>query len=60
MKRRSRESKEAKNMKLFGFATGLALGMAAAAASVSAMYPDVPRRVKRDTKHIMRTAKKML
>lgn len=47
-------------MKLFGFTTGLALGMAAAAASVCTMYPDVPRRVKRDTKHIMRTAKKML
>lgn len=47
-------------MKMFGFAAGMALGMAAAAASVAAMYPDVPRRVKRDTKHIMRTAKKML
>lgn len=47
-------------MKMFGFATGMALGMMAAAASVAAMYPDVPKRVKRDTKHIMRTAKKML
>ncbi|MBR5948558.1 MAG: hypothetical protein IKZ82_07955 [Clostridia bacterium] len=47
-------------MKMFGFAAGMALGMAAAAVGVCSMYPDVPRRVKRDTKHIMRTAKKML
>ncbi|MBR3297688.1 MAG: hypothetical protein IKI64_00640 [Clostridia bacterium] len=47
-------------MKLFGFTAGLALGMAAAAAGVCSMYPDIPRRVKRDTKHMMRSAKKML
>lgn len=47
-------------MKLFGFTAGLALGMAAAAAGVAAMYPDVPKRMKRDSRHIMRTAKKML
>ena len=47
-------------MKVFGFATGMALGMVAAAAGVAAMYPDVPKRMKRDSKHIVRTAKKML
>ena len=47
-------------MKVFGFVTGMALGMAAAAASVAAMYPDDPKRMKRDGKHILRSAKKML
>lgn len=47
-------------MKVFGFVTGMALGMAAAAASVAAMYPDVPKRMMRDGKHLVRAAKKML
>ncbi len=47
-------------MKVFGFASGMALGMMAAAAGVAAMYPDIPKRMKRDGKHLMRTAKKML
>ena len=47
-------------MKVFGFTAGMALGMAAAAAGVAAMYPDVPKRVKRDSKHLMRTAKKIM
>ena len=45
-------------MKVFGFVSGVALGMAAAAASVAAMYPDVPKRMKRDGRHIVRAAKR--
>ena len=40
-------------MKAIGFVSGIALGMAAAA--VSAVYPDIPKRAKRDTKHIWRS-----
>ncbi|MBO4879383.1 MAG: hypothetical protein IK064_01715 [Clostridia bacterium] len=39
-------------MKVFGFVSGMAVGMMAAAAAVSAMYPDVPKRMKRDGKHV--------
>ena len=39
-------------MKVFGFVSGMALGMAAAAAAVAAMYPDVPKRMKRDGKNL--------
>lgn len=46
-------------MKVFGFVSGVAVGMAAAAAAVAAMYPDVPKRVKRDGKHIWRDMMKM-
>ncbi len=46
-------------MKVFGFVSGLAVGMAAAAAAVSVMYPDVPKRVKRDGKHLWRGMMKM-
>ena len=38
-------------MKAIGFVSGIALGMAA----VSAVYPDIPKRAKRDTKHIWRS-----
>ena len=41
-------------MKAIGFVSGIALGMAAVAA-VSAVYPDIPKRAKRDTKHIWRS-----
>ena len=44
-------------MKVVSFISGLAIGMAAA---VSAMYPDVPKRMKRDGKHMMRAVKKMV
>ena len=50
-------------MKVVSFISGLAIGMAAAAAAaaaVSAMYPDVPKRMKRDGKHMMRAVKKMV
>ncbi|MBR0157025.1 MAG: hypothetical protein IJM20_05865 [Clostridia bacterium] len=46
-------------MKVFGFVSGVAIGMAAAAAAVSAMYPDVPKRMKRDGKHVWRDMMKM-
>ena len=36
-------------MKAIGFVSGIALGMAAAVAAVSAVYPDIPKRAKRDT-----------
>ena len=39
-------------MKAIGFVSGIALGMAAA---VAAVYPDIPKRAKRDTKHIWRS-----
>ena len=47
-------------MKVVSFISGLAIGMAAAAAAVSAMYPDIPMRMKRDGKHMMRAVKKMV
>lgn len=47
-------------MKAIGFVSGMAVGMAAAVAAVAAMYPDVPKRMKRDGKHIMCAAKKMI
>ena len=47
-------------MKVVSFISGLAIGMAAAAAVVSAMYPDIPKRMKRDGKHMMRAVKKMV
>ena len=42
-------------MKAIGFVSGMALGMAAAVAAVSAVYHDIPKRAKRDTKHIWRS-----
>lgn len=47
-------------MKVIGFASGMVLGMAAAAAAVSAMYPDVPKRVKRDSKRVRQSIMKLL
>jgi hypothetical protein len=47
-------------MKVFGFTTGMALGMAAAAAAVSVMYPDVPRRMKKDGRHVINSMKKLI
>lgn len=41
-------------MKAIGFISGVAIGMAAAAAAVAAIYPDVPKRMKRDSKHVWR------
>lgn len=47
-------------MKVISFVSGLAVGMAAATAAVISVYPDIPRRMKRDSKHIMRGIKKCL
>lgn len=47
-------------MKVFGFVSGLAVGMAAATAATMAMYPELGRRMKRDTKRLMHSCKKML
>lgn len=47
-------------MKVLGFVSGIAIGMAAATAAVAAMYPDVPKRMKRDSKHVWRSMSKMI
>lgn len=39
-------------MKLWGFAAGMAAGMAAAAFALTAMYPGVGRKMKRDGKRL--------
>ena len=44
-------------MKAIGFVSGIALGMAAAVAAVSAVYPDIPKRAKRDKNHMWRSMK---
>lgn len=44
-------------MKAIGFVSGIALGMAAAVAAVSAVYPDIPNVQSSDTKHIWRSMK---
>ncbi len=46
-------------MKVIGFVSGIAIGMAAAAAAVCTVYPDIPKRMKRDTKHVFRSMKKV-
>ena len=47
-------------MKIAGFMTGMAVGMAAAAAAVCSMYPDVPKRMKRDGKRVWRDMMRMV
>ncbi len=47
-------------MKAITFVAGIAAGMAMAAAAVTAMYPDVPRRVVRDSRRIMRSGKRRI
>ena len=39
-------------MKLWGFAAGMAVGMAAATAAVAGMYPSVSKKMKRDGKKL--------
>ncbi|MCR5610381.1 MAG: hypothetical protein K6F68_00905 [Clostridiales bacterium] len=39
-------------MKLWGFAAGMALGMTAATVAVTAMYPVVGKKMKRDGKKL--------
>ena len=38
---------------------GMVVGAAAAAAAVCTMYPDIPRRVKRDGKRMIKRTKQM-
>lgn len=45
-------------MKTITFVAGLAAGMAVATAAVTAMYPDVSRRLLRDSKKMWRNGKK--
>ena len=47
-------------MKLTGFAAGMALGMAAAAAAMTAMYPSVGKKLKRDGKKLLRGMKELV
>ncbi|MBR0135864.1 MAG: hypothetical protein IJM18_06660 [Clostridia bacterium] len=42
-------------MKLIGFAAGMALGMTAATMAVTAMYPSVAKKMKRDGKKMLRS-----
>ena len=46
-------------MKTVTFITGLAAGMAVATAAVTAMYPDVSRRMARDSRKAWKKGKKM-
>ena len=46
-------------MKKMAFVVGLAAGMAAASAVLTSMYPDVSRRLARDTRRVMRSGRKM-
>ncbi|MBO6061607.1 MAG: hypothetical protein J6P98_05790 [Clostridia bacterium] len=47
-------------MKLWGFAAGMAAGAAAATVAVTAMYPSVGRKMKRDGKKLWRGVKGMV
>jgi len=47
-------------MKLVPFITGIATGMVVSVAAVTAMYPDVSRRMMRDGKKMIRNGKKMV
>ncbi len=45
-------------MKAMTFVAGIAAGMAVATAAVSAIYPDVSRRMLRDSKKMWRSGKR--
>ena len=47
-------------MKLLSFAAGMAVGMTAAAAAVTTMYPAVAKRMKRDGKKLLHSVTGML
>ena len=47
-------------MKMLGFAAGMAVGMAAAAAAMTAMYPSVGKKMKRDGKKLWQNMTSML
>ena len=46
-------------MRCITFVAGVAAGMAVAAAAVTSMYPDVSRRVVRDSKRMWRNGKRV-
>lgn len=46
-------------MKIWGFVSGVALGMTAATIAVTSIYPDVQRRMKRDGKRMLRGMTRM-
>ena len=48
------------NMKLWSFAAGMAVGVAAATVAVSSMYPSVTRKMKRDGKRLWRGMTNMM
>ncbi len=47
-------------MKLLGFAAGMALGMTAATVAVTAMYPSVGKKMKRDGKKLWQNVTSMM
>ena len=47
-------------MKAVTFLAGLAAGAVVATAAVTAMYPDVSRRMIRDSKHALRCGKRAM
>ncbi len=47
-------------MKLWGFAAGMAVGMAAATVAVTAMYPSVGKKMKRDGKKLWHNVSSMV
>ena len=47
-------------MKWIGFAAGMVMGMAAATAAVTAMYPSVGRKMKRDGKKLWQNVTQMV
>ena len=45
-------------MKAITFVAGIAAGMAVATAALTSMYPDVPRRMMRDSRRMLRCGKR--
>lgn len=47
-------------MKLWGFAAGMALGMAAAATAITMAYPSIGKKMKRDGKKLWKNVTQMV
>lgn len=47
-------------MKVGSVVTGMAAGMAIAATAITVMYPDVYRRMMRDSKRVLKSGKKLI
>ncbi len=47
-------------MKLLGFAAGMAVGMTAATVAVTAMYPSVAKKMKRDGRKLWQNMTSMI